>query len=89
MDIRRTLAANVVRLRRTKGLSQEALGWEAGVSRSYMARIEGGRTSTGVDILAKFAAVLEVEPWELLRPLPPPKRGRKPAAGGAGRISEP
>ena len=84
MNVRDLLAANIVRLRRAKGLSQEALGWEAGVSRSYMARIESGQTSTGIDIIAKFAAVLEVEPWELLRPLPPPKRGRKQV----GRISE-
>jgi transcriptional regulator with XRE-family HTH domain len=77
MDIRRTLAANVVRLRRAKGLSQEALAWEAGVSRSYMAKIETGKTSTGIDIIGKFAAVLEVEPVEFLRPLPPPKRGHR------------
>jgi transcriptional regulator with XRE-family HTH domain len=82
MELRRILAANVVRLRRAKGLSQEALAWEAGVSRSYMAKIEGGQTSTGLDVIAKLAAVLGVEPMELLRPLPPPKRGRKQAAGG-------
>lgn len=77
MELRRTLAANVVRLRRAKGLSQEALAWEAGVSRSYMAKIETGKTSTGLDIIARLAAILEAEPMELLRPLPPPKRGRK------------
>ena len=83
MNVRDLLAANIVRLRRARDLSQEALAWEAGVSRRYMARIEGGQTSTGVDIIGKFAAVLEVEPWELLRPLPPPKRGRKQVASRA------
>jgi transcriptional regulator with XRE-family HTH domain len=78
MDIRRILAANVVRLRRAKGLSQEGLAWEADVARSYMAKIESGRTSTGIDIIARLAAILEVEPMEFLRPLPPPKRGRRP-----------
>lgn len=77
MNLRDILAANVVRLRRAKGLSQEALAWEAGVSRRYMARIEGGQTSTGLDLIARLAAVLGTEPMELLRPLPPPKRGRK------------
>jgi transcriptional regulator with XRE-family HTH domain len=77
MELRRILAVNVVRLRRAKSLSQEALAWEAGVSRSYMAKIESGKTSTGLDIIAKLAAILEAEPMELLRPLPPPKRGRK------------
>jgi transcriptional regulator with XRE-family HTH domain len=75
MDFRRILAANVVRLRRARGLSQEALAWEAGVNRSYMARIETGQTSVGLDIIVKLAAVLEVEPAELLRL--PPKRGRR------------
>ena len=78
MNVRDILAANVVRLRRTKGLSQEALAWEAGISRRYMARIEGGQTSTGVDLIARLAAVLGVEPMELLRPLP--KRGSKSLA---------
>jgi hypothetical protein len=43
MDLRTTFAANVVRLWRAKGLSQEALAHEAGVNRSYLARIETGR----------------------------------------------
>jgi transcriptional regulator with XRE-family HTH domain len=76
MNVRDIIAVNIVRLRRSKDLSQEALAWEAGVSRRYMARIEGGQTSTGIDLIARLAAVLEVEPWELLHP-PPPKRGRK------------
>ncbi len=74
MDTRRILAINVVRLRRAKGLSQEALAWEAGVARSYMVKIETGKTSTGLDVIDKLAAVLEAEPMELLRP--PPKRNR-------------
>lgn len=80
MNVRDILAVNIVRLRRAKDLSQEALAWEAGVSRRYMARIEGGQTSTGIDLIARLATVLEVEPWELLHPPPPPKRGRKQAA---------
>jgi transcriptional regulator with XRE-family HTH domain len=75
MDTRRILAINVVRLRRAKGLSQEALAWEAGVARSYMVKIETGKTSTGLDVIDKLGAVLEVEPMELLRP--PPKRSRR------------
>jgi transcriptional regulator with XRE-family HTH domain len=75
MEIRQILAANVVRLRRAKGLSQEALAWEAGIARSYMARIENGRTSTGIDVVGKLAAVLEVKPADLLEE--PPRRGRR------------
>jgi transcriptional regulator with XRE-family HTH domain len=79
MELRRILAANIVRLRRVRELSQEALAWEAGVSRSYMAKIETGKTSTGLDVMERLAAVLEVDPMELLRPPPPPKRTRKPS----------
>jgi transcriptional regulator with XRE-family HTH domain len=75
MDIRYILAFNVVRLRRARGLSQEALAWEAGVSRSYMAKIEGEQTSTGVDVIAKLCAVLKVEPAEMFKA--PPRRGRR------------
>jgi transcriptional regulator with XRE-family HTH domain len=74
MELRQILAVNVVKFRRAKGLSQEALAWEASVSRRYMARIEGGQTSTGLDVIARLAAVLDVEPAELLRL--PPKRPR-------------
>lgn len=75
MEIRHILAFNVVRLRRVRGLSQEALGWEASVSRSYMAKIETGKTSTGIDVIGRLAAVLDIDPMELLRL--PPKRGKR------------
>jgi transcriptional regulator with XRE-family HTH domain len=76
MEIRRILAANIVRLRRAKGFSQEALAWDAGVARSYMVKIETGQTSTGLDVIGRLASVLEVEPAELLR-LPPRRTRRK------------
>lgn len=69
MNIRNILASNIVRLRKARGISQEALAWEAKVSRRYMAKIEGGQTSTGVDVIAKLAGVLDAEPVEFFRPL--------------------
>jgi transcriptional regulator with XRE-family HTH domain len=75
MEIRRILAANIVRLRRAKGFSQEALAWDARVARSYMVKIETAQTSTGIDVIGRLAAVLDVEPAELFRL--PPKRGRR------------
>jgi DNA-binding XRE family transcriptional regulator len=56
--------------RAAKGISQEALADEAGVDRSYMSRIERGVTWAGVEILVQLAAVLDVEPHELLMPPP-------------------
>ena len=67
MDLRTTFAANVVRLRRAKGLSQEALAYEAGVNRSYLARVEAGRPYVGLEVIGKIAEALEVEPAELLK----------------------
>ena len=67
MDLRSTFAGNVVRLRRAKGLSQEALAYEAGVNRSYLARIETGRPYVGLEVIGKLAKALEVEPAELLK----------------------
>jgi transcriptional regulator with XRE-family HTH domain len=73
MEIRHILARNIVRLRRARGLSQEALAWESGVSRSYMAKIETAKTSTGVDVIGKLAAVLDAEPAEFFQ-LPPRRK---------------
>jgi len=67
MDLRTTFAANVVRLRRAKGLSQEALAYEAGVNRSYLARVETGQPCVGPEVIGKLAEALEVEPAELLK----------------------
>ena len=54
MDLRTTFAANVVRLRRAKGLSQEALAYEAGVNRSYLARVEAGRPYVGLEVIGRL-----------------------------------
>ena len=50
MDLRSTFAANVVRLP----------AYEAGVNRSYVARIEAGRPYVGLEIIGRLEA-LEVE----------------------------
>jgi transcriptional regulator with XRE-family HTH domain len=68
MDIRQIFAANLRRLRHEKGLSQESLAYEAGVNRSYLSKLEKGAAYVGLEIIAKLAAVLAVEPAELLRP---------------------
>jgi transcriptional regulator with XRE-family HTH domain len=77
MDLRQIVATNLRRIRRERGLSQEALAWDAGVNRSHMAVIETGKSWVRLDIVAKLAAALEVEPHELLLP---PKRGRRTQA---------
>ena len=75
MDLRQVFATNLRRLRHAKGLSQEELAYEADVNRSYMSRLERGASYPGLEIIGKFAVVLEVEPAELLR-LPPRRKAR-------------
>jgi transcriptional regulator with XRE-family HTH domain len=78
-DCRQILSHNIKRLRAARGLSQEALAWEAGLSRGHMNEIEAGRASARVDTLCKLAKALGCEPAELLKA--PPKR-RRSAIGG-------
>ena len=45
---------------------------EAGVNRTYVSKLEKGTSYPGLEIIAKLATVLEVEPAELIR-LPAPQ----------------
>jgi transcriptional regulator with XRE-family HTH domain len=81
MDLRQIVATNLRRLRRAKGLSQEELAWDAGVNRSHMAVIETGKSWVRLDIIAKLAAALECEPFELLTP--PRRRSRRSSGDSA------
>jgi transcriptional regulator with XRE-family HTH domain len=73
MDLRDVFAANLRRIRHAKGLSQDDLAYEAGVSRSYLSQIEKGSFYASLKIVGKLALALDVEPAELLR-LPPKRR---------------
>ena len=75
MDLREVFAANLRRLRHAKGLSQEDLAYSAEVNRSYLSKLEKGASYVGLEIIGKLAAVLEVEPADLLK-LPPAKGKR-------------
>ncbi|TAL04288.1 MAG: XRE family transcriptional regulator [Rhodospirillaceae bacterium] len=67
MDIREIFAANLRRLRSDRGLSQEELAHEADVNRTYMSKLEKAGSYVGLEIIAKLAKVLDVEPAELLK----------------------
>ena len=66
MDIRKTLGANLKRLRRAKGWSQEEYAFEAGIHRTYVSDIERGARNPTIEILVKLALPLGVEPAELI-----------------------
>jgi transcriptional regulator with XRE-family HTH domain len=76
MDLRDVFAANLRRLRNAKDLSQDALAYEAEVSRSYLSQLEKGSFYASLRIIERLAQVLDVEPAELLK-LPSRKTPRR------------
>ena len=75
MDLREVFASNLRHLRHAKGLSQDDLAYEAEMSRSYLSQLERGTFYASLKIIGKLAAVLDVEPAELLK-LPSTRRVR-------------
>jgi transcriptional regulator with XRE-family HTH domain len=61
-DLRQAFAANLSRFRHAKGISQEDLAYEADVNRIYLSKLEKGVSYPGLEIIAKLADALEVEP---------------------------
>lgn len=62
MDWEKIVGANVRRLRKERGLSQEALAGEAGLAMRHLGRIERGEGNPTVAILGRMAEVLDVHP---------------------------
>ena len=75
MDLRDIFAANLRRLRSAKGLSQDDVAYDAGISRSYLSQLEKGSFYASLRIIGRLADVLEVEPAEFLKA--PVKTGRR------------
>lgn len=65
---RENLARNLKALRKSKGLSQEALAGDAGVDRTYVSALERRIYSLSIDKLDRLAEALNVEPYVLLLP---------------------
>lgn len=61
--------ANLPRLRKEKGFSQEDLAHDADVDRAHISKIERSVTYVGLEIIEKFAKVLGVPPDAFLQPI--------------------
>jgi len=75
MDLREVFATNLRRWRNTRGLSQDDLAYEAGVSRSHLSQLEKGAYHASLKIVGRLAEALNVEPAELLRMTGQERRG--------------
>jgi transcriptional regulator with XRE-family HTH domain len=67
MNIREVFARNLRSARRERGLSQEALAADAEVDRTYISSLERGVYAATIDMVAKLATVLGVDPASLLK----------------------
>lgn len=67
MDLRPVFASNLQRIRHLRGLSQEELANDCGMSRSYLGHLEKGNFYVSVKIIGKLAGVLGVDPAEFFR----------------------
>jgi len=66
-DILKSIGANVKRLRKRKGLSQESLADLACLHRTYVGAVERGERNVSAENIAKIAAALGIEPYMLLK----------------------
>ena len=56
----------LIRLRRQRGLTQEALGLEADVQRNFVSLIELGQNQPTITTVFKLAAALGVKPSKMM-----------------------
>ena len=67
MNIEKTIAENVQRLRKAKGLNQEELSKKIPLQQAQLSNIENGKTIMTVKTLSKIAKALGVPVYELLK----------------------
>lgn len=66
MTTQKRVTMKIKRLRTDRAMSQEALAQKAGISREYVARLEGGHHDPSLSTLMKLAKALKVKVGELL-----------------------
>jgi transcriptional regulator with XRE-family HTH domain len=66
-DWKATIGANVKRLRKVRGLTQEQLAVDSGIDLTYAGGIERGRRNPSVEVLIRIAAALDTTPDQLFK----------------------
>ena len=67
-ELRRVLAANVRRLRKAQGFSQEGFADACGLHRTYVGAIERAERNVSIDNIECMARALAIPGHELLKP---------------------
>ena len=65
-NVDRIFGQYLAKLRVGKGLSQEELGFQAGVHRTYVSQIERGLKSPTLNTIVRIARALKVTPGKLV-----------------------
>lgn len=66
MDMRKLVGTNTARIRREKGLTQEALAEKSGLSQQYISGLENGLRNPTIVTLYELACALDVGHLDLL-----------------------
>ncbi len=64
---RKLLGKRIKELRKSRGLTQDALAETVGIDSKHLSRIECGVNFPSLDLLCKIADVLKVEPFVLFQ----------------------
>jgi len=76
MDMRRLVGRNVLRVRKSKGITQERLAEISGFSQQYISGLEKGQRNPTVVTVYELSLALGVNFIELLKPDGQSKRGK-------------
>lgn len=79
-NLLRTIAGNIVTLRKEKGITQEELAHQAGIDRTYIGYIENSKHNVTLGMLVKIADALQIDVLDLLKP--------KTSTSNIGRLNE-
>jgi transcriptional regulator with XRE-family HTH domain len=83
MDPKMQLAANLRRLRKERGWSQEMLAHFAGLHPTEVSRLERGLREPRLRTVLQVSAALKVSIQELVGPYEEPKKPTAPGSAGA------
>jgi len=69
MDMRKVIGSNFARLRKERGLTQEAVAERSGFSQSYIGWLERGRRNPTAISIWMLAQAVDAMPVDLVQPI--------------------